>query len=113
MPINVGSLVHHVAIQEMTESTDASGFPLESWATLCTAWMAKQTERATEEFRSHQESASSIIRWTMRYRADVDPDLVDVPKKRRILYQSRAYDIVYAETVGRKDSIVFKTLAAV
>lgn len=42
----------------------------------------------------------------------MDPDLVDVPKKRRLSYQGRIYDITSASVEGRKEAIRLTTLAS-
>jgi hypothetical protein len=47
----------------------------------------------------------------MHYRADMDPELIDVPKKRRLKFQGRVHNIVHAEHVGRKDGIELTTSA--
>lgn len=113
MGLNAGSLVHVVTVQSLTAGTDASGAPTLTPATLFTASMSRETERGGtgEQLKAGQESAAAVLRWTMRYHADMDPDLVDVQAARRLLYQGRAYDIVSAETIDRKVGIVIRTLS--
>lgn len=113
MSLAAGTLVHDVLIQQLTESRGAtSKAPVEAWTTLCDrAAMSRETERGGEAFQSHQLSGSSVTKWTMRYLASMDPDLVDVPKKRRLVYQGRAYDILSAEPRDRKGGLVLRTLA--
>lgn len=112
MALNAGSLIHEVTIQQLTDSADSSGAPIETWTTLLTAKMARESERGDERFKADQLSGAFMTKWTMRYSADMDPDLVDVQKKRRLLYQGRAYDITLAETMDRKAGIILHTLAA-
>jgi SPP1 family predicted phage head-tail adaptor len=102
-----------VLVEQMTESTGPSGFPIETWTPLTTLWAGKYDERAGEEFKAGQLSASQIIRWELPYRPDLDPDLVDVPKLRRLRYQGRQYDIQQASQIGRQDGVEVTTLAKV
>lgn len=112
MALNPGDLKVPVTIQQVTESAGTSKFPVETWSTLnSTAWMFRQFLSGGEKFTTGQLSSSSIARWEMRYVADMDPDLLDVVKKRRIVYQGRTYDILAAEHIGRQDGIALTTLA--
>lgn len=110
--LNAGDLDREVVIQQLTESAGSSGFPVESWSALDTVWMEKMEVRGSERFRAAQLSAPIETRWQMQYRDDMDPDLVDVPKKRRLLYQGRSYDITSATEIGRQEGIELMTLAA-
>ena len=48
----------------------------------------------------------------MSYIASMDPELVDVPKLRRLVYQGRTYEIVHAAMIGRREGIEFLTIAS-
>lgn len=109
--LSLGTMVHFVTIQSATDGVDDAGAPVRTWATLAQAWMSRRTDRTGEAFRADQMSASSVIAWQMRYLASMDPDSVDVPQSRRLLYQGRAYDIVGAETIDRQVGIELRTLS--
>jgi hypothetical protein len=47
----------------------------------------------------------------MYYRADMDPDLVDVPKARRLVFGGRVHDIAAAQHLGRREGIELSTKA--
>jgi len=111
MGLNKGSLNLEVTIQQLTESVGASRTPVSSWTFLLTAWMCRETQTGMERFQAAQVSAAATTTWEMPYVASMDPDLVDVPKKRRLSYMGRSYDIVQAEHVARKQRIVLTTLA--
>lgn len=110
--LSAGDLDREVVIQQLTESSGSSGFPVESWSTLDTVWMERMAITGSERFRAAQLSAPIEARWQLHYRADMDPDLVDVPKFRRLLYLGRAYDITSAEEIGRQEGIELHTLAS-
>lgn len=99
-----------VTIQQSAPPTGGS-FPADSWTALASAWMNRQDTQADERFAASQESGFVQTTWHMAYREDMDPDLVDVPARRRLLYQSRVYNIRAAATIGRKDGIELLTLA--
>lgn len=112
--LSLGTLVHDVTIQQLTDGVDNSGAPVSTWTTLTHAWMGRRQARSgrvDEQFSADQLSAASIAEWTMRYLASMDPDLLDVPKSRRLLYQGRAYDILAAENLDRQVGIVIRTLS--
>lgn len=109
--LNAGALTTPVTIQQLAESTGPSQFPVETWSTLyATAWMSREEVRGGERMADGQLSAQASTRWAMRYVADMDPDLVNVPKVRRLLYGGRVYDIVRGEHLGRKDGIALTTI---
>lgn len=114
MGLNVGDLDTPVTIQALTESVGASRFPVESWTTLsANVFMYREDQRGAERFASGQLSAPVTTRWEMRYRADMDPQMVDVAKKRRLLYLNRIYDITNAEVIGRMDGVGLVTIARI
>lgn len=110
--LDVGALVHKVTIQQAVESLGASRQPILTWSTLTTAWMSRLEKSAREQFRSEQTSSASTVVWVMRYAASMSPDVVDVAKLRRLVYQGRTYDILDARIMGRRDWIELTTLAA-
>lgn len=96
----------------VTDAVGDDGFPVETWTTLVAEMPAsKQDLGGQEQFRSAQESAAFDTRWVINYRADMDPELLDVPKLRRVVYQRRVFDIVAADHLGRRAGIELLTLA--
>lgn len=104
-----------VTIQQRQAGDTATetGFPVDTWTTLAsTVWMSRTDLRADENFRTNQVSASSETQWHLAYREDMDPEIVDVPKLRRLVYRGRTYDIVSGTCIGRREGIELITLAA-
>lgn len=113
MALNLGELNQPVEIQQLTESIGTSGMPVESWTTLYPqAWMSKSSISGRERFAANQLSSPAVQQWTMRYVDDMDPDLLNVPKKRRLKYMGTVYDIVSADHIGRKEGIELTTLVS-
>jgi len=79
-----------------------SGEPIDGpWTTLVSACpMARFELSAGERFAANQETASADARWEMTYRADMDPDLIDVPKRRRLVVRGRTLDITGASLIS-------------
>jgi len=56
--------------------------------------------------------ASTVQRWEVEYLEDMDPDVVDVQKRFRILYGGRVMDVIGATVHGRRRAIELVTLEA-
>lgn len=112
-PMEPGLRTRSVTIQYRS-STDGA-FPEDDWTTerSVTAWMSVEPVRASERFVAGQTSAKQELRFEMGYRADMDPMLVDVPRERRLVYQSRTYDILAAESIGMNEGVALITLSKV
>lgn len=101
-----------VTIQHLTEPTTGSGYPVETWVTHSPkVLMSRLDVRADEHFDASQNSAFVETIWQMPYLKTMDPDLVDVPKTRRLVVSGRVYDIRTATAIGRKRGIELLTLA--
>lgn len=117
IPMESGERDRRVTIQQLTESRGSSKFPVETWSMLCTMYAGKFDVSTTERFKLDQMAARADVRWEVNYRADLDPDLIDVPKTRRLIYQPHGsskvtvHDIVGASMIGRKEGIELMTIA--
>jgi SPP1 family predicted phage head-tail adaptor len=110
--INVGELVHEVTVQAGTEGVDGSGAPETTWADLGTVRAGRRHWTSNETFRGEQLSAAMFTVWTMRYWSEMDPDLVDIQKSRRLVYQGRIYDIVEVAPMDPRVGLEVRTLAS-
>lgn len=90
-----------------------SGEPVETWTTLerCMP-VARIGVSGWERFKENQVTARFDDAWEMNYRADMDPDLIDLPKRRQLVYEGRTLDIVHGQVIGRRAGIVVLTLAS-
>lgn len=113
IPMEPGERDRKVVIQQATDGADAAGFPKPSWDTLATVYMRKLDLQAKERVSADQVAARGDTQWEMGYRPDMDPELVDVPKARRLSYQGRFYDITSASQIGRRDGIELVTIVSV
>lgn len=111
VPLESGERDRYVTVQQLTESAGSSHFPVETWTELCRMFMSKIDVGGRERLAADQLSAPYTTRWEANYRPDIDPDLVDVVKQRRLVYQGRVYDITSASMIGRNEGVEFLTLA--
>lgn len=110
-----GDRDRYVRIERLVEPAPPSeDFPVDDWETLDSVWMTKQELTAfqrRERFAEGQLTAPFDSIWQMPYREDMDPELVDVAKKRRLVYQGRTYDITFARQIERREGVEMTTLA--
>ena len=100
-----------VTIEQMTKSKGTTGFPVETWTTLRTAYMSRLDQRADERYAANQLSPAVETQWHTDYASDIDPELVNVPTKRRLVYLGRTFDILAGTILGNKEGVEFITLA--
>jgi SPP1 family predicted phage head-tail adaptor len=110
--MDAGERDRQVTLQQVTEgTTDSDGFPLEPWSTLASVFAKRIDLGGSEMFKASQLSAPYDTRWEIAYRTDMDPDELDIPKVRRLVYKGRPYDIVAASEIGRREGIELFTLS--
>ena len=100
-----------VTIQEIVESKGSSNYPVETPSNLAQVWASMKQTDGSERFIAEQHSAPFDTTWDVPYSAQWDPALLNVPKARRIVWNSRVYDIVAAEEIGRKQGVRLMTLS--
>jgi head-tail adaptor len=101
-----GDRLWQVVIEGMVMTTGPSGFPIETWeARPPPMWCSRTAGPSTEIMAAGQLVARVIVEWRVAYRPDLDPALVDVPKDRRLIFAGRVFDVLEAETVGRRVQI--------
>lgn len=110
-PGDAGERDRLVIVQQSTDGIATSNYPTETWTQLTTMFMSTQPAGGRERFVADQFSAPYDTRWEGPYRADMDPELVDVPKKRRLVYRGRIHNIVQAEMIGRYEGVALLTQA--
>lgn len=114
-PLDPGELNRRVTVEQLTQSTGPTGAPIEEWSDLADVMMNKLDLRGSERLEAAQLSSPFDTVWQTWYRADLDPDTIDVPKVRRLNYQGRIYDITRVmpiEISGIRHGLEFETIAA-
>jgi len=110
--VAAGLRTRQVTIQQLIETKGSSGFPVENWTTLVTVMASKNDDVGQERYAANQLSSPFDTTWQIPYIAGIDPELLNVPKKRRLIYRNRVYDIVSASPIGELHrGIELRTLA--
>jgi len=110
-PMEAGERDRYVQFLPQTESQGSSHYPVMTDGTAIGAWARKDDVGGRERVAAEQLSAPYTTRWEVSYRADLDPDLVNVPKAFVLVYQERRYDITAASMIGRKEGVELLTVA--
>ena len=115
VPLDPGALDQRVTIQYRVDGVSESGFPVEDWTTTAsrTVFMARVPLSGMERVAAQQVSAKYDTRFVMHYREDMDPDLVDVAKDRRLVFQGRVFNITGAQQLGAKAAVELTAVAKV
>jgi hypothetical protein len=111
----VGARDKFLTIQERPEAItkDPSGTPIDGpWTThLDSVAMEREDIDGRERFTAQQLTTPYDTRFRLPYVASMDPELLNVPKLRRLVYRGRVLDIVFAKHVGRFEGIELLTVA--
>ena len=91
-----GEMDRRIVIEQNTPVADATGDPVDSWATLATVWADLRNIRGAETFDDDREQASRQTTFRIRWRSDIDDT------KLRINYDGRIWDIISISEIGRQ-----------
>jgi len=111
--VAIGQRNRRITIEACVDALGPSRFPIEDWSPIVTLWAAHTVDAGVEAFAANQESGTSGDTWTIPYRGDCDPDLVDVVKLRRVRRHDRVYDIVSARALEMNQGLELRTRAKV
>lgn len=113
MPVSgSGTRDRKVTVQQLSTSKGSSGAPVDTWTDLRTdVWASKRDVSGRERFVQNQTSAPYDSHFELPFSDDWNPDVIDVPKTRRLVYEGRVYDIVAAMQIGRKRGVAVDTLS--
>jgi len=112
-PDSSGRRDRYVLIQwrPAPDDVEASGLPKDDWSDYRSVYMSRGVMAFDERFVADQISATEQMVWQCEYLADLDPDVVDVPKRVRLIYGGRPFNVLGASVIGRGRAIEFITSA--
>lgn len=99
--VSAGERDRVVTIQQATQTREPGGMPKEDWTDLVKVWASRYELGGNERFWSNQVSAPYDTKWQIPYRIDMDPEIHDVAKNRRLVVRGRIHDIVQAVVIDR------------
>lgn len=99
----IGKSDRRITIERATETTNGYGEKVASWATLITVWAELQkTSGMRESIDNRQDTARQQLNFKVRSSTDSRA----VTTKDRVVYDSKYFDIIGIEEIGRNDQLV-------
>lgn len=99
MSQDIGDLFFRVTLQSKTESRDAVGGPVETWANVITVWASETDISGREQFMAGVEGYHQTRVVRIRYRTDINESW------RVILHDGLIGRISVINRVGRKEAL--------
>lgn len=110
-PMEAGERDRLIQLVPQVESIGPSRFPVMTDGTAISIYASRSDVSGRERLVADQLTAPYTARWEVNYRADIDPELVNVPKTFVLVYQGRRHDITAASMIGRREGVELLTLA--
>lgn len=95
--MRAGKLDRRVTIQNLTETQDVSGDPIQSWADQVTVWAAVMPLRGDEPFENQQTLSKATTKFRIRYNTNIT-----ITVKHRLVLDSVNYDITHIAQRGTR-----------
>jgi SPP1 family predicted phage head-tail adaptor len=99
----IGKSDRRITIERATETTNGYGEKVATWATLITVWAElTKTTNARESISDRQDTATKQMAFKIRSSTDSRA----VSTKDRVVYDSKYFDIIGIEEIGRNDQLM-------
>ena len=98
---DVGKLNRRITIEQATETADAYGEPIKTWAELVSLWANVWPVSNTERFASAQIGREVELRMHVHYRSDITEEM-------RVLFDGHYYDIQGIKEIGFREGLAFR-----
>ena len=100
--MQLGDLRRRVTLQNYTDAVDEHGQEVRTWADIAEVWADMTYQSGGEDYQADQRVAERIVKFTIRYRSDVDETC-------RVYYDSRYFYIEGIERMHRKRYLILKS----
>lgn len=97
--MRAGRLDRRITIQARQAGLDAYGQPADAWTTVATVWARLEPLSGAERFEADQRSQEQSVRFTVRFRAGIQP-------RQRVIFEGRQYDIRNVAETERRHELV-------
>lgn len=116
--VPTGKMNRRVTLRSLADGFDEERQPIKVPSVLASGVSVYREDmdsrdRSTEDFKAGQYTARLETQFVMPYRADMDPEAVDVAATRDVLDGSRAYDILFGKQLGLRRQILLVARAKV
>lgn len=104
MALNSGDMTKRITIEQLRapDGVDPDQYPIDDWIPLVTLYAERIDTVAgdeTYEPGGAQVQATTTTRFRFHYRADMDPEQIGIPKRRRVVVGTRIYNVIDARQV--------------
>ncbi len=99
MTLRAGLLDRRVVLQRRVEETDSSGQAVVRWLPLAEVWARVEPLGGRRNFGQEQWVAMGDVRFTIRWRPDVNP-------LHRVVHDGQAFDVVSVAEEGRREALL-------
>lgn len=96
--MRAGELDRKIVIETLTQTRDAYGATVDTWATFATVWAKKKDLRGDEYFAAQQVNVKVDAIFTIRW-------LSGVLETMRINYDGKTWDIRNINELGRREGM--------
>jgi SPP1 family predicted phage head-tail adaptor len=96
--IDPGRLIHRIAIQRQTTTTDISGTVV-AWSDFVTTWAAIEPVRGLEVLRAGQDTTQLYLTVTIRWQSGILPNM-------RVRSSNGTYEIQSIENPGERNILL-------
>lgn len=93
-----GRMNRKIIIQVPTETQDAIGANVQSWATFATLWAEVKESNGFEWFKGNREVATQQVKFICWY-------ISGITTKMRISYNNKYYDIALIKEIGLREGL--------
>ena len=97
--MNPGKLRHRITLQRYTEIVDPDGFTTQQWQDVATVWAAVENLYGREYWEAAAVQAENTVKFTIRYRPDVDQAM-------RIVFRGKIYNIISVDNIKYRNEFI-------
>ncbi len=115
--MRISDLKHRITIQKLTQTTDAEGFPIESWTDFITVWASQNNLFGREYWAAKAVQSEKTVEFIIRYASfvnDLDSRTYRIKHGKRTVGTTqvdRIFNIVFIDNVQYQNNFVkLKTL---
>ncbi|MGB9813526.1 MAG: phage head closure protein [Thermovenabulum sp.] len=97
--MNIGDMRHRITLQKKMNIVDADGFTTQQWQDVATVWAAVENLHGREYWEAAAVQAENTVKFTIRYRPDVDQTM-------RILFKGKVYNILSVDNIKYRNEFI-------
>ncbi|NNG67340.1 phage head closure protein [Caldanaerobacter subterraneus] len=97
--MNPGLLRNRITLQKKVDLTDPDGFTTQQWQDIATVWAAAENLHGREYWEAAAIQAENTVKFTIRYRPDVDQTM-------RILFKGKVYNILSVDNIKYRNEFI-------